>query len=295
MKKLPLPEAADDDVLQAIADRHPVADCPHLATDLATVKQRYLDYHSAAGNALAANAPQPITMPGLLQAALKNRYSTFSEDRKYISAIRDTSINICPMCGAPAIGTVDHVFPREHFAELAIFSKNLVPACFNCNTHRSSNYKGAGPDERVLHPYYDVRMDERLVRANISPVGTDFGKPVIDVVPNIPQTDLLYAAVTFHLKTVIRPAGIVNRLCVMWACLQRDQNGILILQGTDFSDMQFDQEVHAALARADAEFSCRNNWKSILLAGLHANNPAKLWLAQKIRRIRSGTEIADDV
>lgn len=216
MKFLLFPIADDESALTAVAQRMPIAGCRFLEKNLQIVRDRYAMYHTACGNPFAPTAPQPIKMKGKLQKALLCRYETPSEKREFIKTIRHlVSPDVCPMCGGAYPDTDDHVFPRSIFNELAIYSKNLVPAC-SCNSKRSDVYRGVNPGERVLHPYYDSRMDERLVRASICPHQNSYCTPIITLEIVVPISDPLYSAVKFHLEEVILKTNILNTLGKLW-------------------------------------------------------------------------------
>jgi len=53
---------------------------------------------------------------------------------------------------------------KTDFPAFAIFGRNLVPAC-KCNSKRSTLLIGPNPGERILHPYYDDVLGERLFRS----------------------------------------------------------------------------------------------------------------------------------
>ena len=266
MKYLSFPIADDQAALIAVAQRMPVAGCRYLKKNLQIVRSRYDAYHAACGNPFAPTAPQPLKMKGKLQKALLCRYETPSEQREFIKTIRHlVSPDVCPMCGGGYPSTTDHVFPRSIFKELAIYSKNLVPAC-SCNINRSNIYMGVNPGERVLHPYYDSRMDERLVRASICSYDNSYRTPIITLELVIPTSDSLYSAVKFHVEKVILQTNILNTLGKLWSNFQRSKNGVLNPLGDIFTDDDFDQVVSDALDSADAEFNSRNSWKSILLS-----------------------------
>lgn len=61
----------------------------------------------------------------------------------------------CPYCNIGETETIDHYLPKKYFPEYALYSRNLVPSCYKCNTI----YKGETFKEdqiRVfIHPYYD--------------------------------------------------------------------------------------------------------------------------------------------
>jgi hypothetical protein len=206
------------------------------------------------------------------------------------------------MCGAPRPATVDHVFPQQPFKELAIFSRNLVPACFQCNVGRRDRYRGHNPGERVLHPYFDVCLQQRIVRATIAPVDGIFRTPEIDLEVILNANDPLYPAVNYHLQSVVKAAGAISSLEDLWINLQRvpDQDRLphvyfQTLPVGDFTDVDFDRAVDIALHLADEEFHTRNNWKSMLFAGLSINRHAKDYLAQTIRELRLRPDEAEDI
>lgn len=303
MKRIPFPNANDVAALQSVVQRNPLAQCPHIINDTATVLARYAAYINAGGNALDPNAPVPIDLLGDLGNALPNRYDNPSAELAYIDEIRKNgSPHVCPMCGAPKPTTVDHVFPRNPFRDLAIFSRNLVPACSECNRGRQNRYRGNHPGERVLHPYFDACLDQRILRALIMPFDGSFEIPRIDLEVLLAPNDPFHPTVRYHVDTVVKPAGAIKALSDLWINLQRvpDQDRLphvyfQTLPIGNFTDADFDNAAATALALADNEFHTRNNWKSMLFAGLTNNLPAKAFLAQTIRRLRAHPAQAADI
>ena len=49
-------------------------------------------------------------------------------------------ISKCPYCGLNETAHLDHYLPKSDFAEYSLFTKNLIPCCYNCN----STYKKTG-------------------------------------------------------------------------------------------------------------------------------------------------------
>ena len=289
MKKIPIPVVNDNAILKSIASQALLAACPHIKNDHAMVRLRYRKYVAAGGNPIAANAPLPITLRGALQGVLKQKYASSSREFAYIKDIRDNSSpNICVMCGSPTSGTVDHVFPQTPFSDFAIFSKNLVPTCSKCNSNRQNNYIGRNPGERVLHPYFDTVLNQRLLRAKISPYAGSYRRPDITLSVCINRTNPLYPAVYYHMENVVLVAGVLQSLRDLWVNLQRKNDVYFqMLPRGNFSSSIFNGEVKRVLGLYDKEFSTPNNWRSMLLAGLSINSHAKAYLAQTIRDIRS--------
>lgn len=290
MRKLERPDIDDEAILDDVVGRQPLAGCPHLRSDKSTVLKLYGQYVAVAGNAAALGAPRPLVLPGMLQKALSNKYDSDASLYSYIDDIRNAQdVNACPMCGSPSLGSVDHIFPQERFPELAIYSPNLVPACSSCNSARRDRYLGALPGERVLHPYFDSHLDERLISAKIEPVQGNFRRPKITVNTLIHTMHPLFPAVRFHFREVILKTRMLQRMDTLWVDLQRkDDVYFQSLPSGNFTNQQFSAAVNKSLSLSDKEFSTPNNWKSFLLYGLAENLEAQADMANTIRDIRSG-------
>lgn len=295
MKYLPFPSINDNNILDSIARRAPLSQCPHISSDLNIIKSRYAAYHNTSGNPIVPGSPPEIILPGKLQNVLPERYRSKTDKLQYITDIRDSSPNICPMCGSPTSETVDHIFPQSPFPDFAIFSKNLVPACFKCNSSRNNNYKGNATGERVMHPYYDRCFTNRLLQTKLVPTTLSYRIPNIELEVLLQNTDPLFPTVTFHLKNVVLSAGAINYLLKLWVNFQRLYHIYFRLPNGNFTDLEFNDAVINSLNLSDQEFSTPNNWKSFLLAGLKENNNAKAYLAQTIRDIRSGVLNPNDI
>ncbi|WP_300537008.1 HNH endonuclease [Sphingosinicella sp.] len=94
------------------------------------------------------------------------------------------SLQQCPFCGLTGASSLDHYLPKDAYPEYSIFSKNLVPACPDCNNLKRDivrNDKGA---RAFLHPYFDlvptvafltlaVRLRARAIELRFSVVQED--------------------------------------------------------------------------------------------------------------------------
>lgn len=296
MRQLPLPAVDDVTILKTIASRRPLNRCPHGARNLSKIEARYESYLLARGNAASYLAPKPITMQGELPEALLLRYKSKTQTLTHIKQTRFGSPNICPMCGSPLCLSVDHVFPQSDFPELAIYSKNLVPACTGCNSARRNNYRGAGIGERVLHPYFDSELTQRLAYAKILPQDAQFKLVNFELKAVIRRNHALYPALSYHLEHVIENSGALAWFKSAWPDFVRKSRGNFHkLPKGRFSDNQFRGAVEFALKLADEEFSTPNNWKSMLLSGLLRNPIACKAVAQKIRDLRAGRLRIEDI
>lgn len=296
MKKIHQPVVNDFKILDKVAGRSPVADCPHISDDTHSVRARYDAYVAAHGNSFLPNCPQPVNMPGLLQNALRDRYGDKSDYLQPIEDLRTNSeLNICPMCGLPGTGTLDHIFPQSIYPELAIFSRNLVPTCFRCNTKHQANYRGETVGERIFHPYFDDVLNTRLVRATIRANPT-FQSPEVDLESCLAANDQLQRTVNYHIKTVLKPAGVVNDLVIFWADLRRfPRKELSNLPRVNFTNLDFDAAILDALDMADCWHTTPNNYKSMMFEALRITPEASAYLAEWVRDLDENPALAQDV
>ncbi len=63
---------------------------------------------------------------------LKNSVTTVLDNR---------AMNTCQYCTIEAVGSLDHIVPKDEFPEFSVNPKNLLPACTTCNSHKSKNWK----------------------------------------------------------------------------------------------------------------------------------------------------------
>ena len=296
MKRIPHPVVDNAAILDQVAGRRPVANCPHIQADTQTVRDRYAAYVAAHGNPFAQGCPQPIDMPGLLQNSLYNKYGSKADYLEPIENLRtNRTLNICPMCGLPGSGTLDHIFPQSVYGELAIFSSNLVPTCSRCNTKHQATYRGQNAGERIFHPYFDDALNTRLVRAMIQP-NPNFQVPVITLVCCLPANDPLHPTVNFHINTVLIPAGVLDDLFIFWADLRRfPRKELSTLPQGNFTNPDFDAAVIQARNDNDKWHTTPNNFKSMMFEGLRLTPAASVYLAQWVRDLDADPDLAQDV
>lgn len=70
---------------------------------------------------------------------------------RYLSIRQSAPNGRCPLCSQLPVSTVDHYLPKARYPGLAVFPRNLVPACGRCN-----ECKLAESSALTLHPYYDA-------------------------------------------------------------------------------------------------------------------------------------------
>ena len=292
---LPHPDIDDSTILTTLANTPGLGSYPLLRQRLRRISGRYRTYVEAQGNAWEIPSLRKSVLPDVLKLALQNHYETPPQAIEFLSPMRsEASPDICSMCGAPKSGTLDHVFPKGKFPEFSFFSRNLVPAC-DCNTKRGERLKGRKREERVLHPYFDVALKRRLIRASLSAGTHGYSKPVISLQICVRSSNPVYTAIKYHLENVIERTDVVHYLFQYWKRILRNPEDHLRLPSGAFTKSQFDQAVREELRRLDRRRSTPNNWESMLLAGLTVNPSVRTFVMRTVRDLRAGRTNAADV
>lgn len=251
---------------------------PHLNAHVPAIKGGYAQYVAACGD---ARGVLNVALPDSIQAHLKGLYASPSKEIPHIDRIRQESdANCCPMCGSFHSGTLDHLFPKNDYPVFSIFGPNLVPAC-KCNSKRTDQLTGANPGERILHPYFDDILHERLFVANFEDFGTT---PKITLRPILGPDDPYAAAVRFHMTNIVERTSILRYLRTSWTnVLRRPSLAAAELRHAPGSRQELADILSAELDRQDDTFGSRNNWRSVFLAGL-LDDAALDWLLSKFHR-----------
>lgn len=235
---------------------------PHLSKQLQTILNGYQNYDANDGNALSVSN---VHITNDLSSALKKHYASPPIDLKFIDELRASSPNVCPMCGSLKTGTLDHLFPKDDYPWFAVYSKNLVPAC-DCNSKRGKNLKNG--NKRILHPYYDHFLNQRLLSCSIAQDPL-FPKAKIEIDYVLPQHAEI-DSIKYHTEKVILPSGIINWLEGEWDTTT--QNPSLKIQTLPLANIptvaDFTEYLSDALNRHDQSYSTPNNWFSIFIHGI---------------------------
>lgn len=110
--------------------------------------------------------------PGLaqdLRTAVHDGYE-FTQFGRKLATIRTTllrGLEQCPICGISPPRELDHHLPRSAFHPLAIYVRNLVPLCHECN-HSKGAAEPAAPDQRFIHPYLEPLPAIQFLRAVVT-------------------------------------------------------------------------------------------------------------------------------
>lgn len=266
MNKIPLPAHDDFSTLHEIA-RHPrMKGYPKLWEEQSTIVAAYAQYAAGSGNPHLV-APAQITP--LIGDILRDYYaSSKAKVLDYIEVIHNgRKAKVCAMCGSFGSETLDHLLPQANYPEFAILSANLVPAC-PCNVQRGNTVKGQQISQRVLHPYFDSVLSERLLAADI---GDPFSQaPEMKLKILLDPADPHYDAVCFHVDEVVKKTAILSHFEIAWANLWRRPSDMLPkLQGVNVATWtQLLFAVARERKRLDRRHESPNNWDSVFLSGL---------------------------
>lgn len=271
MIKIDAPLAANDDAhLKKLCDRQPWP--PHYALWQAA----YAGYRSHNGNPwyIAPTAFVPDVSDQ--QTAL---YESQSSSQRIVM-IRRMQLKSCPMCGSSVTGTVDHYLPKEDFPEFSVMAANLVPACSHCNSGKKGRtFRGATPNERFIHPYFDTLAGEPLWLTRIIP---PYEAAQFEAAP-LPGLSATHSElVTFHLRHVLGTQFDRNadNLWATYPQYLRDEVG-----GTaPVSPGRARKEVARSL-RTSILTSGENSWNASFFRGLSEDGEARKYLARVARTL----------
>lgn len=135
-------------------------------TEFDAVLALYNAYDHAAGK--PDDHLKGLHLDAALRAAILGAYDLTQTDRRLASIRSDimNGVERCPVCGISAPRVLDHHLPKTSYNALAIYVRNLVPLCFDCNLSKSSSVsENAG--QQFIHPYFDILPNQRFLRAEI--------------------------------------------------------------------------------------------------------------------------------
>jgi hypothetical protein len=262
LNKIDAPAYADGAAFHALANNKKVSSFPALKNIVPKVQAAYKRYRKTGGNALKV---APVQLTSKQRNFLQAHYKKPPGDLKYISELRESTEHLaCPMCGSMHRGTLDHLLPKNTYAEFAVFSLNLVPAC-KCNSKRKV-LTGRKAGERILHPYFDACLGERLISAKFEDLGA---VPKVSTQIVVPSTHPEYAAVSFHVRSIVRRTAIDRYFADRWSRMYRKP--MVVVRGfgnriSSFSNLR--TIIETELALRDEECGGKNNWNSAFVAGL---------------------------
>ncbi len=263
MNKLDRPLFDDEVALDALANNTKVASYPGLQLHVGTLKAAYAQYCAVNGD---VRAVAPVVLPEQTADHLRGHYTSPPLALAHIKAMRESSSSrTCSMCGSLHGGTLDHLMDKDNYPAFSIFAQNLVPACL-CNSKRPAALIGPNPGERILHPYFDDVLRERIVAAQFTDLGpVPHVETRILLDPNHPD----FAGVVFHHNSVIMNTSLRSYLGDMWVKLmQRPDALVTDLRQNPASEADLVAIIEDQRERVDYMRGSKNNWDSVFLSGL---------------------------
>ncbi|WP_321947881.1 HNH endonuclease [Paraburkholderia sp. J10-1] len=263
MNKLPRPAFDDAAALRELADNDGVGSYPHLKPWVPAIVAGYGQYKAVAGNALEV---VEVPLDPEIETFLKGHYGSPPKVIAHITGIRKKHRQrVCPMCGSMHSGTLDHVLPKDDYAAFAVFSLNLVPAC-ECNNKRGKTTVGAAPGARVLHPYFDDCLSERLIAGRFEDLGLI---PRITLRILLDDADPHYEAVKFHVAEIVGSTAILEYLSDNWTNLcELPEQVVRGLGEIPASVEGLQATLSRELELLDMHHKGKNNWNSVFVRGL---------------------------
>jgi hypothetical protein len=125
----------------------------------------YDQYDTTAG--VPGDVLRASGLPLAFRDAVHDAYDLTQKGRR-MSFIRTALLDCverCPVCGISAPRELDHYLPRSLFKCLAIYVRNLVPYCHDCNNSKKAH--AGDDDERFIHPYFDEIPDVQFLQATV--------------------------------------------------------------------------------------------------------------------------------
>lgn len=258
-------DADDDGILEGLSKNKRLGSYGALSSYVASIQGRYNEYKEACGDPWKLNPP--LAIPASLANSLRAHYEGEVVGLEFISDIREKCRNdSCPMCGStlPPV-EVDHVIPKSEYPEFSFFSLNLVSAC-KCNQRKGALYKGGKYRERILHPYFDEVMKQRVVCLGFSGKAA---KPEIQVkiLPNYEDDD----AVRFHVDNVLKKTAVVRHAENIWGKFSDlPRSTLRAFKGiaNPIENSRVDKEIKELVRLNDYMYGTPNNWQSMFYFGL---------------------------
>lgn len=276
MNKIPRPTFDDHAALQKLSNNPRIGSYPHLQGAVATIQQGYAQYVAARGNAFTV---APVDITSTTGDLLKAHYKNPPKDLEHINTLRkDTEHLVCPMCGSFHRGTLDHLLPQDSYTAFAVFSLNLVSAC-KCNSKRQNVLIGPNANERILHPYFDDCLAERLAAAHFEDLGP---VPRVGLRLLVDNAHTEYAAIAFHFRSIVEQTAVKGYLRDQWIDLCRKPSLVVRELKRNPPTLEVLREIlEKELDMLDDKHQSKNNWNSMFLAGL-LDQHVLHWLFQQL-------------
>lgn len=202
-----------------------------------------------------------------LRTAIYNGYE-LTQRRRRLASIRTflmKGIEQCPACGISPPRSLDHHLPKAPYSPLAIYVRNLVPLCSECNQIKGVT-AALNAAEQFIHLYFEPLPNDQFLRALVS---VDNGGLCVtfDVNPTVAIPNLLRERLTHQfqrLRLNDRYAKELNTYLVGHVTALNTCFDAIGAHGvSQFLDSQ---------AEVESRYFYPNHWRPVLLKALAQHN-----------------------
>lgn len=214
---------------------------------------------------------QPLQLNDTQKKELQSLYSykakKFKELRRALTVDEHNRPHeTCPYCTISPINSFDHFVPQSEFAELSDNPKNLIPACMDCNGHKSIVWREGGRS-LFLNLYLDDIPEQQYLFAELNIDGQSVDAKFEVKKPNDIIDKTLFAKIAYHYDKL--------ELCQRFRLHREDvlsllANEIYSLQNI-LNDIQIIQVIRSHIENERRNFGF-NYWKAILMEAVCNNN-----------------------
>lgn len=234
---------------------------PATDAELDAVTALYDAYDAAGGS-----PSDPLSGPDLhvaLRTAIQKGYELTQVGRR-LASIRVglmQAVERCPICGISAPRKLDHHLPKAIYHPLALYVRNLVPLCDDCNQSKGAA-ASANPVEQFIHPYFEKLPDERFLRADVTirdgGLVAEFG---LDPAFDLPE--LLAARLSYQLRRLRLNARYAREINIYLTSQTTGLHMCFDTRGTDGVREYLNRQASVEIKKFHA-----NDWRPVLLLAL---------------------------
>lgn len=153
---------------------------------------------------VADPALQAPAMGVELKQALHDAYDQ-TQKRRRLKHVREHvfgTVELCPVCGIDPPTELDHVLPRSAYQALAIYVRNLVPLCHQCNHRKLAGFAEPG-ELGFVHAYFDLFPDVQFLQVEVDLAGAALNTLFTVNAPAIATEDLGDRLANIHAKLAL--------------------------------------------------------------------------------------------
>lgn len=164
MRSIPPLKIQDNRLFRAIAAAKQPPNGAEMNALAPVAKIAYAAYAQAAP---AVDTLDEVILTAAQRTAMLHAYNVetapFSAARVKLLGRARTAV--CPYCAIGESTSLDHYLPKDDYPIFAVYSRNLVPSCPNCNTRKRKLVVDEAESVRAFfHPYYDPVPTQRFIR-----------------------------------------------------------------------------------------------------------------------------------